>query len=78
LRFRPSKNPKDDAGIWPQCGAAEIKTPFNFPAPEAGTARDSKSPQAKKNGRFWLTMLRGEAYIQRIGAPSANGAIARL
>jgi hypothetical protein len=40
--------------------------------------RDSKSLQAKKNGHFWLTTLRGEAYIHRIGAPSANGAIARL
>jgi len=37
-----------------------------------------KSLWAKKNGRFWLTMRRGEAYIQPIGAPSANGAIARL
>jgi hypothetical protein len=38
----------------------------------------SKSLRAKKNGHFWLTRLQGEAYIHGIGAPSANGAIARL
>jgi hypothetical protein len=33
---------------------------------------------AKENGHFWLTILRAEAYIRPIGAPSAYGAIARL
>jgi hypothetical protein len=37
------------------------------------------APENVHNGSFfWLTLLRGEAYIPPLGAPSAYGAIARL
>jgi hypothetical protein len=79
LRFHPSKLPAKDApGIWPQCGAARLEW--------AAAARPKRPPAAP--GRryfcaaeiagFQLTMLRGEAYIRPLGAPSAIGVIARL
>jgi len=77
----PRTNPKDDAGIWPQCGAAEIKTPFIsvYLRPGEGLGPEGRnSPLAKENKRFLLTIRPGEAYIHGTGALSANSAIARL
>ena len=59
-----------------QTTALDAKSKADLLATRGLAGRGSNSLWAKKNGRFWLTMLRGEAYIQRIGASSANGAIA--
>jgi hypothetical protein len=79
LRFHPSNlEPKDDLGIWPECGAPGIKTLF-ADGPKMHLLQgyfDDAGLQKAFDLR--LTRREAEAYIPAIGAPSAYGAIARL
>jgi hypothetical protein len=51
---------------------------FNCWATNFVGEHQSTVSRAKENGHFLLTTRGGEAYIHDIGAPSDNGAIARL